>query len=248
MRLLTYCLLFVSLCICNSCQEGLSDCFKRTGVKTVREYSVPPFRTLYVNDGLQVTIVQKAPHQVTLVAGTHLISSIRVEVQDNVLMLSDDIGCDWARKYETKEVIVQSPDLRAIYQNGYGDITSLQTLTYDTLSIQPRYGQGNVHLDVQAKYVEVISHRNGTVTLTGQTDYLNVKFLDNNAIFNGKELEALNVDMAHHCNNSFHLHPVFSLRGRIAKKGDVYLYHWPEHQDVEITGKGRLIDVSAEGS
>ncbi len=233
------CCLFITY---SGCREGLSDCFTRTGKQTAEETEVAPFRTLYVNDGLHIKLVQGSRYRVTVRAGSHIIGEIRATSEEGELMLTDEIGCDWSRRYEPKEVTVECPDLRTVYQNGYGSITADETLTYDSLSILPRYGQGSVTLDVQAKYVEVTAHRNSTVTLTGETDYLLVNLMFEMPVFDGRDLQAQKVDIAQVANNHMYLYPIHSLRGRIMKKGNVYLYHQPELIQVDVQGKGRIID------
>ena len=230
----------------SGCQENLGDCFKRTGSRINRAYDTDAFHTLYIQDGLDVVLAQGNEYKVTVEAGSHIISEIKVRVTEDTLRLNDEISCDWARKYESKKVTVQSPDLRTIYQNGYGHLTAENTLTYDTLFILPRYGQGDVTLELDSKYLWVESHRNGTVTLSGKTDFLRVDFLDNNAIFDGRALQAKRIHMIQKCNNSLHLYPVLRLEGRLLEKGNVYLYHTPEEMEVEITGQGVIIDKTED--
>ncbi len=241
LRLLFLVCLFITY---SGCREGLSDCFTRTGEQTTEETAVAPFRTLYVNDGLQVKLVQSSRYMVTVRAGSHIIGEIRAKSEDGMLTLTDEIDCDWSRRYESKEVTVSCPALRTVYQNGYGNITADETLAYDSLSILPRYGQGSVTLDLQAKYVEVTAHRNSTITLTGKTDYLLVNLMFETPVFDGRDLQAQQVDIAQNSNNHMYLYPIHSLRGRIMKKGNVYLYHQPELIQVDVRGKGKIIDRS----
>lgn len=244
MKLTVYILIFLTLINLSSCQDGVSDCFKRNGGQTQILYEVAPFQQIHVFDGLNVFITQGDEYLVTVKAGEHIISDIQVKSENGILTLTDEISCDWARKYEPKEVFVQCPDLRVIYQNGYGNIMSTDMLSFDTIAIRPRYGQGNVTLDLNSQYIEVESHRNGTVTLTGNTNFLHVGLLYKTPIFDGKELKATNVEVVHNSNNNIHVYPVYSLQGRLTKKGNVYLYHLPDHIDVEVTGKGKIIDKS----
>lgn len=234
--------LFFSFIILSSCQEGVSDCFKRNGDRIEIEYEVAPFRELHAFNGLKVFITQGDEYLVTVKAGEHIISDIKVKSEEGILSLTDEISCDWAREYEPKEVLVQCPDLRVIYQNGYGNIISNDTLFFDSLDIRPRYGQGNVTLALHSKYTAVVSHRNGTVTLTGKTNYLHVGLLFKTPIFDGKNFKAMHVDVMHNSNNSMHIYPIRTLRGRLQKKGNVYLYHIPGETNVEFTGQGKIID------
>lgn len=245
MRITIYILTFFTFLSFSSCQDSVSDCFKRNGDLTEIKYEVAPFHQVHAFDGLNVFITQGNEYLVTVRAGEHIISDIKVKNENGILTLADKISCDWARKYEPKEVFVQCPKLNVIYQNGYGNIYSTETLTYDTLHIRARYGPGNVTLDLDSKHIVVVSHRNGTVTLAGETDFLHVGLLHQTPIFDGKALKAQHVEVVHNCNNSIHLYPLHTLQGKLLKKGNVYLYHLPDHVDVKITGKGGIIDMSA---
>lgn len=247
MKIIHYIAAFLFL-ILSSCQDGASDCFKRNGDLIEIEYEVPPFREIHAFDGLNVYITQGDDYLVSVKAGDHIISDINVKSENGILTLTDEISCDWTRKYEPKEVFIQCPDLRVIYQNGHGHIRSEGTLSFDSLDIKPRYGQGNVTLSLNSKYTSVISHRNGTVTLAGKTNYLHVGLLYKTPIFDGKDFQAMHVDIMHNCNNSMHIYPIRTLSGRLQKKGNAYLYHMPEEINVEITGQGKIIDQSSGSS
>lgn len=238
--------IFFSFLIHSSCQEGVSDCFKRNGDRIAIEYEVAPFRELHVFNGLNVILSQGDDYLVTVKAGEHIISDINVKSEGGILSLTDEISCDWTKKYESKEVFVQCPDLRVIFQNGYGSIMSNGTLFFDSLDIRPRYGQGDVTLALQAKYTAVVSHRQGTITLNGETNYLHVGLLYKMPIFDGRNLKAMHVDVMHNSNNSMHVYPIQTLKGRLQKKGNVYLYHTPAKTNVEMIGQGKIIDVVAQ--
>lgn len=229
----------------SGCRDGLSDCFRSNGKEAIRELAVAPFSEIHAYDGLQINITQGDGYLVTIKAGSNTISDIRVSNVNGILSIKDDISCEWSRKYEEKEVTIQCPDLRTIHQNGYGHIQSAAPLMVDSLLIIAKTGNGDISLKAETDYLKVRSARNGRITLEGQTKYLNVEYLSNNATFEGRNFLADQVKIFHKSNNSFHLYPISSLRGKLLKSGSVFLYHQPDIVSVEVTGKGEIIDLTA---
>lgn len=235
---------FVFLTVSSCTDSSIGDCFVRTGDRTTVTYELAPFHQLEVVDGLDVYLSEGTDYRVTVEAGGHIINHIKVEQQDGMLKLSDDISCEWARKYAPKVVRVQAPHLRAIHQHGFGNVVAEDTLHYDSLELRLRYGSGNIDLVLDNHYVAVESHRNGDITLTGNTRYLQVGLLYYMPIFDARQLRAHHVMINHHCNNDMHLYPIRRLTGQMDTKGNVYLYHMPQELRVNVLGTGQIIDVS----
>lgn len=237
--------IFALLIFAWSCGDsGIGDCFIRTGDQAEVVYDLEPFHQIDVFDGMEVYISEGPEYKVTVEAGEHIINHIEVKNEEGVLRLADNISCEWARKYEPKIVRITCPDLRTIYQNGFGNIISEDTLHFDSLEIRPRYGSGNVTLTLDSRYVFVESHRNGTITLSGKTEYLHVALLFYLPVFDGKKLIANRIHINHHCNNDMHLYPLRRLTGSMDMKGNAYLYHTPEEIQVKILGEGKIIDMT----
>lgn len=244
MRNFTYILILIIFFCYSGCRDGLSDCFRSNGKEAISALEVAPFSEIHAYDGLQINITQGDDYLVTIKAGSNTISDIRVSSTNGILSIKDDISCEWSRKYEVKEVTIQCPDLRTIHQNGYGHIQSAAPLVLDSLLILAKIGNGDISLETETNYLKVRSARNGCITLKGQTKYLNVEYLSNNATFEGRNLLADQVKIFHKSNNSFHLFPISFLRGKLLKSGSAFLYHQPDIVNVEVTGKGKIIDLS----
>lgn len=229
--------------LCSACIEDIADCTRKNGTMSEAEYSFDPLHGIEVWDGLDVILHPSQEQKVIVKAGKNILPKIQLEEKEGILTIRDQNTCNWSRSYESREVHLYLPQINMIIQNGYGHISSRDTVLSDHLFIEARIGSGSINLTVNATQIEVISSRYGTITLAGSANALNVKYLSNNAIFEGSSLKADHIEIFHKSNNDFHLNPIHSLKGKMLMRGNTYLYNIPEKIDVENTGMGELIPM-----
>lgn len=225
------------------CMEDMSDCVSRSGAITTRTVELPPFHSITARDGIHVKLQTAEDQQLSVIAGENVQPQISLKVIDGTLIIEDHNRCDWSRQYRERIVRILLPRLSRIEQEGFGSITSEDTLEVEALLIQARRGIGEIDLKVKAQTLNVVSSRYGTISLAGETKRLKVQYLSNNAIFKGSQLQAQEIDVFQKSNNDFHLYPVKLLQGKLLRRGNIYLYHPPERTAVEISGKGRIIPL-----
>ncbi len=224
-----------------SCIEEIDECLARTGKMTEQAYALAPFNKIEANDGICVRLFPSAEQRAIVRAGKNVITQISLIVNDGKLTIQDNNRCDWTRQYQEREVLLYVPHLSLIRQNGYGRISTDDTLQVDELRIEARRGTGTINLKLKADNITVVSSRYGTISLEGKTDRLHVQYLSNNAIFEGRRMRAREVRVFQKSNNDFHLYPEKLLYGKLLRRGNIYLYHPTELSDVEITGSGKII-------
>ncbi len=226
-----------------ACTEQFSECLHGNGSHTEVEISLEPINGIEVSDGLDV-FIHYAIHQKILVkAGTKILPQIELSVIDSILYIQDNNQCNWSKAYESREVHIFIPKLNRVIQNGYGLISCEDTIPSEDLFIQARIGSGDIDLVFKSNYVEVNSSKYGTIRLKGETTKLKVNYLNNNAIFDARDLKADAIEIHQSSNNDFHLFPIHSLTGKLLKRGNVFLYHKPEQIEVEDSGHGEIIYV-----
>ncbi|MFP4290260.1 MAG: head GIN domain-containing protein [Cyclobacteriaceae bacterium] len=243
-RYTSFCLVLVLLLIAvcfSSCDDEKAYCFEGDGNLTESEMNIPAFQSIYVYDGLNVYLHQAEEQKVIIKAGKNIIHRISAEVNDGGLFLRDQNRCNWSRDYQEREVHIWTKDIHTIEQSGYGKIVSADTLKMPDLNLRAQGGPGNYELTLDCERVVVHSWRYGTIKLAGKTRQLVVKYLNNNAIFDGRDLQAEEIEIIHKSHNSFHLYPIKSLKGEIRARGHTYLYHEPELIQVEQKGQGEII-------
>ncbi|WPP51420.1 head GIN domain-containing protein [Catalinimonas niigatensis] len=221
--------------------EDFADCTRKNGVMSETEYSFDPLHGIEVWDGLDVILHPSQEQKVVVKAGKNILPKIQLEEKEGMLTIRDQNTCNWNKSYESREVHLFLPKINMIIQNGYGHISSRDTIFSDSLLIEARVGSGSIDLMVNATQIEVVSSRYGTIILSGTVNTLDVKYLSNNAIFDGRSLKAEHTEIFHKSNNDFHLFPVHSLKGKLLMRGNAYLYKIPEEIDVEDTGQGEII-------
>jgi hypothetical protein len=233
--------LFLAGILCFACTEDITDCSRRNGPFAEEILELPPISSLEAWDGLNIILHQANEQQVIVKGGKNVLSNIQLEVKEGMLIVRDENRCDWSRSYEERQVHLYLPKVDSIFQNGYGLISSADTLNLDKLQIEARIGSGEIDLLVSANKVNVISSRYGTIALGGKVNKLLVQYLSNNAIFDGRNLIAENIEIFHKSNNAFHLQPHNTLSGKLLWRGNVYLYHPPAQMELTISGEGRVI-------
>lgn len=224
---------------CN--EEDAFDCFKSNGSIKEKIVSTDSFHTLKAHDGIDIKISKGENYRLKIRAGKNVLPSISYEVKDGELTIKDNNFCNWVREYGKKEVHLFAPEFKTIIQNGYGTIYSGDTLDFKHLSIDGEDGPGNINLIVNTNSIYASTSRYGTITLSGKTNAVNIRYFSNNAIFDGRDLVAQKVKVFHKSNNTFHVNPVRVLEGRIILKGDIVAYNKPATIDLIYEGSGKLI-------
>ncbi len=233
--------LLLVLLLTQGCLEDIENCAKRNGEITEISYDLDPIRGIEAWDGIDVVLYNSSEQQVLVRAGENIISRIGLQVEEGILTIKDNNQCDWSRRYQAREVHIFLPQVDFIFQNGFGKISSNDTIYASNLRIEARGGTGSIDLLVDAGQLGVYSWRYGTIKIGGKAELLKVQFHNNNAIFDSKDLIAEEISMVHKSNNAFHLRPKNLLKGTIRAKGNVYLYQKPGEIDVDITGSGKII-------
>lgn len=154
-----------------SCKkENMGDCFKSTGKISTEHRTATPFDTIASYDNVNVFLINDTFFDIKVEAGENLIPLIETEIKNNTLFIRNNNKCNWVRSFSTPiNVYVTSPAPGAVYNEGTGNIKSLNTISGRTLIIKMT-NSGDVDLQLDIPHLMVnISAANGNLYLSGKT-------------------------------------------------------------------------------
>ena len=165
-------LIFVASILLNGCdKENMGDCFKTANNVTTESRSVSGFKNIKVEDKLEVYVTQGSVYEVKVEAPKDLQSNIKTEVSDSVLNVRNINKFNFIRdKNLTIKIHITLPNLRLIRNGGVGTIYFQNQFTQDSLDV--RIGNsGDVHINVNVKYLATSTHGNGDLYASGNVDF-----------------------------------------------------------------------------
>ena len=163
-------------------------------------------------------------------------------MEGGVLTFRNDNSCNWAREYGTTKIQISTPDLKQIIYEGGATIKSVNTLVFDTLSIDSKDSSGDYILDIVSNELNITTKRISNFYITGTVNDLNLDFQTGDGRFYGKDLIAQNVFFYQNGTNDIMVYPVQTLEGIIDRYGNVIYYNAPINPPkVEKYSKGKLI-------
>ncbi len=175
-------------------------------------------------------------------------AGVRMEVTDSTLYVEADLPGLFAGSYSPVKVYVGTPELNIIRNDGEQCIYSDETLPFEKLILKSEdtYGHlntGDMKLDVESEWVQVISNGISKIEVSGTTQVLDLRYYNNVGRFEGQELKAQGVRIWHKGENTLTVYPLYYIRGEIFSMGDVVALNRPQIVDVTEYGEGHLTIV-----
>ena len=242
---LKYCFVLCLFYSCNS--EDASNCFQTAGTTIQQEFEVATFNKIIVNERIELIIKEGVDQQVIVETGENLMNDIKVSIENNTLVLTNDNTCNFVRDYGNTKIFVTSPNLILIRNSSELAVRSDGILTYQTLQIiaddfeSDYLNVGDFHLTVNNTTLRVTSNGISNFYLDGQTTNLTVGFFAGDSRFEGENLIATNVIITHKSSNDMLVNPQVSISGNIYSLGDVIAFNNPATIDVTEHYQGRLL-------
>lgn len=144
-------LVAIALVSCDS--ESAWDIFKTAGITVTEERDVEPFCKVELLDRVNLEICQDTAYKLILTGPKNLMPKISTRVEDGTLTIADNNSCNWVRDYEHRVTTkIHVKQLKRIYYEGVGNITTINRLTVDTLIIRSFQSAGSINLDVDLNY------------------------------------------------------------------------------------------------
>jgi hypothetical protein len=236
------------LCIFYSCStQDANDCFQAAGTTIQQEFDVATFNKIIVNERIELIIKQGVDQQVIVETGENLMNDIKVSIENNTLVLTNDNTCNFVRDYGNTKIFVTSPNLISIRNSSELAVRSDGILTYPTLLIvaddfeSDYLNVGDFYLTLNNTTLNVTSNGISNFYIDGQTTNLTVGFFAGDSRFEGENLIASNVNITHKSSNDMLVNPQVSISGDIYSLGDVITFNNPATVDVTEHYQGKLL-------
>jgi hypothetical protein len=236
------------LCIFYSCNsEDASNCFQTAGTTIQQEFDVATFNKIIINERIELIIKQGVDQQVIVETGENLMNDIKVSIENNTLVLTNDNTCNFVRDYGNTKIFVTSPNLISIRNSSELAVRSDGILTYPTLLIvaddfeSDYLNVGDFYLTLNNTTLNVTSNGISNFYIDGQTTNLTVGFFAGDSRFEGENLIASNVNITHKSSNDMLVNPQVSISGDIYSLGDVITFNNPATVDVTEHYQGKLL-------
>jgi len=108
---------------------------------------VSNFTNVILKDNIDLSIIQSSDRKIVVSYGENIINGVQSKVEGNTLLLYNSNRCNWLRSYSKKpKVIIYEPELTHLRFEGAGSVNSIDTLRYNSFSIDSWGGTGTINL------------------------------------------------------------------------------------------------------
>jgi len=237
-------LLFLSFLLLTCKKENLCDCFKGTGKQTSEERSLTSFNQVFVQDEIDLHLIEGNEYKVRVEAGKQVIKLVKTIVKDGVLTVSDENKCDFTRSYKREVIVyVTLPKIRKLRNDGLGDVYMDSQFVCDTLNYYCS-NSGNMHLNLNADIVYGGMHGNGDVYMKGTLNESSI-FAGGQGYFYGFDALAQKVILTLNTSGRMEVNVNSFMKIDMLERstGDIYYKGHPtEIWKATFAGKGNLVD------
>lgn len=232
---------------CNS--ESAPDCLQNSGEIVRREITVPDFSKITVFEKVGLIIKEGDTQKVEIETGEFLIDEVSAVVEGDRLILRNENGCNFFRKYGLTKVYVTAPNITEIRSSTGFAIKSEGVLAYPELRLlsesfvetEAETTDGEFDLELASQSVRVFVNGITYFKLRGTTEQLTLTIASGAARIEAENLVAQNVNVNHRGSNDMFINPQLSVSGVIRGNGNVIGSNRPPTVEVEELYRGRLI-------
>lgn len=239
---------FILLVLFTCDSENAIDCLQTSGDIIQQEVAVADFERILVNKDIELIISQANEYKVTIETGENLLDEVKVEVQGNRLVLTDDNNCNYVRDFGITKIYVETPILTEVRNSSQYEVSSNGIITFPELDLvsedfneNVEFTVGDFRLQIDNVSLNIVSNNISSFYINGFTENLSVRFFAGSGRFEGEDLIAQNIEMNHRGSNDMIVNPIQSLTGVIRGTGDVISVSQPLLVDVERLYTGQLI-------
>jgi hypothetical protein len=164
-------LCFLSAGLFNSCsKEKTFDCIKSTGDIKKEDRYFDNFSKIYVDDNINVILVQSLPGKIIVEAGENLLPKIKSEQDGSSVRIQNKNTCNWVRSYKkAMNIYVGADQVKNIILEGYGTISNGETIKTDTLGITS-LTFGEIDLTIESNFIGFIADDHTTLRIRGKSN------------------------------------------------------------------------------
>ncbi len=240
-------ILFILFAVsCNT--ENATDCFKAEGSILQTEITTEPFSKILVNNNIQLFIKVGSEHKIIVETGENLINDIAINVTNDILSLTNNLGCNFVRDYGITKVYVTAPNIEEIRNNSSFPTTSQGILTYPNLLLvsenyedEELYNTGDFILELEVENLKITANGYSNFYLNGNATKAEIGLYSGNSRVEAANLVIQELNIFHRSTNKMIVNPQELIVGQIRSSGDVISRNEPPLVDVEEHYTGKLI-------
>jgi hypothetical protein len=229
-----------------SCNKGHQcDCVKSTGDITKENRTIMDFNKISVTDNINLYITQDTFYAASVEAGSHLLKSIKTDVRDSCLYLSNENKCNWVRSFKDKvNIYVTCKKIKElVYTKGSGNISSTDTLYADYFQLDDYDGSGIINLKLVANTSWFNLHTGPADLYVAGRSGVSYLYSAGNGKADLRNFPSGYFFINNSSTNDCYINVYKEMELKIGYIGNIYYYGSPYKITANITGSGKLIKI-----
>ena len=213
-----------------------------SGEIILQERDIPAFDSIEVYDYVNLFISQDTIYKIVVESGKNIIGGIETTVENRNLVIHNTNGCNWVRNYNKPiNVYISTPNLWKIYYNSSGNITSLNTITTDSIKVEVWGGCGKIDLNLDA-YIGFFYLQIGTVDilLSGRCGIVSM-YTGDFGLVDARNLNTAFAFVSNKSSNDCYIQVHEEFSATIQSIGNIYYTGNPKKIETTIEGSGSVI-------
>ncbi|MDX5347660.1 MAG: DUF2807 domain-containing protein [Hymenobacteraceae bacterium] len=232
------CLLALFLLVTGCQKENSTDCFKSTGTVTTLTRSIDPFSEIFIEDNIEVVLVQDTERYLEIKAGENLQSNILTEISGERLTISNINKCNWVRSYRKQIVVtIHTPTLASIRHDGHNTLRTEGEFKTDKLFLHVT-GAGDTKLNLTCNYLWMDMYEVGNVELQGSAETLIAEVWGLGKLY-GKDFKTNYTNVMVRYGGDATVNAQQGIDALLTNIGNLYYYGKPGYKKIQIAGKGK---------
>jgi len=234
--------LAIALLTVIGCGKTGMDCLTNTGEVILQDRDLSAFDSIEVNDYVNLFISQDSTYKVVVESGKNIIAGIETTVENRHLVIRNTNSCNWVRSFDKPiNVYISTPNLWKIYYNSSGNITSLNTMTTDSLKLEVWGGCGRIDLDIDV-YMGFFYLQIGTadIHLSGTCGIISM-YTGDFGLLDARNLSSGFAFVSNKSSNDCYVQVQQELNATIQSIGNIYYTGNPKEIHTTINGAGSVI-------
>lgn len=207
------------------------------------------FKTLYLHDNIDVTLVCSDTYKIEITTGENLMPNIISESDGESLILRNDNICNWLRSYDIplEAKIYYDSKISSITYRSVGYLYSDSYISDDTLSrfdLKIKDGSGDIDLRINCKDLHLyVTGGTNEITMKGFANHTNI-YQNGLGPIEALDLLSNKADVNSHGSNNIYINCVEYLNAEIYDIGDIYYKGQPEIESyISPDALGKLISI-----
>lgn len=222
-----------------SAQWSSNNTIKGNGNVVSETRTTPDYDLIKVSGSFDVDLVAGKEGKIIIKGDENLISSVKVEVEDNTLKIYIEKGAGIRPRIGKKiQITIPFEKISELNLSGSGNIQSKDVIKNDKFLVKLS-GSGKFNLAVDTNALDLNLSGSGNVHLKGTTTNFTTKLSGSGAI-DAVNLKSKNVDVNVSGSGNSRVTCNESLTARVSGSGNIKYSGNPEKRDVKVSGSGNI--------